>query len=86
MATWRGGRRRQPAVGGRGLRDTTRLAASQAAVWQSDARQQHARRSTPLLRALAAELERAVAIDLDDRDAVRASLRRGHRAQVFLIL
>ncbi len=60
---------------GGGLRDTTRLASSQADVWQSvlASNRQELR---PLLKQLASELA-AFADRLDDPDAVTRAVRRG---------
>jgi prephenate dehydrogenase len=62
---------------GRGLRDTTRLGDSQASMW-APIFASNARAIAPLLRALAADLERA-ACELDDREAVERFFARAHR-------
>lgn len=54
---------------GQGLRDTTRLASSQAAVWES-VLATNSQEIKPLLRALAAELVN-LSDQLEDRDAIR---------------
>ena len=54
---------------GAGLRDTTRLASSQASVWQS-VLATNSQELKPLLRVLAAELV-ALSDQLDDRDVIR---------------
>lgn len=64
---------------GSGLRDTTRLAGSQAGVWQSVlASNRHELR--PLLKYLASELA-TFADHLDDPDAVRKLFDEGNRAK-----
>jgi prephenate dehydrogenase len=64
---------------GGGLRDTTRLAASQADVWQSIlATNRH--ELSPLLKHLASELA-AFADRLDDRDAVKTLFDEANRAK-----
>jgi prephenate dehydrogenase len=62
---------------GGGLRDTTRLAESQASMW-APILASNARAIAPLLRALAADLERA-SRELDDREAVERFFARAHR-------
>jgi prephenate dehydrogenase len=63
--------------GGGGLRDTTRLAASQASVW-APILASNARALAPLLRALADDLERA-SHALEDRAAIDRLFARAHR-------
>jgi prephenate dehydrogenase len=65
---------------GAGLRDTTRLAASQASVWAPILRT-NAHTLAPMLRTLAADLER-IAEDLDDSGAVERLFARAHRFPV----
>jgi prephenate dehydrogenase len=62
---------------GAGLRDTTRLAASQASVW-APILGTNAAAIAPLLKALARDLE-AVADRLDDRREVERLFERAHR-------
>jgi prephenate dehydrogenase len=62
---------------GAGLRDTTRLAASQASVW-APILGTNAAAIAPLLRALARDLE-AVADRLEDPAAIEALFARAHR-------
>jgi prephenate dehydrogenase len=62
---------------GAGLRDTTRLAASQASVW-GPILASNAPALAPLLRALADDLERA-SRDLEDRGATERLFARAHR-------
>lgn len=64
---------------GRGLRDTTRLAASHASVWES-VLATNSQEIKPLLRALAAELVH-LSDQLDDRDAVRQFFDEASRAK-----
>jgi prephenate dehydrogenase len=64
---------------GGGLRDTTRLAASPAATWQS-VLGSNSRELKPLIKYLASELE-AFAERLDDPDAVRALFEEANRAK-----
>jgi prephenate dehydrogenase len=63
--------------GGGGLRDTTRLAASQSSVW-APVLATNARALAPLLRALAQDLERASRA-LEDRGAIDRLFARAHR-------
>ena len=62
---------------GGGLRDSTRLAASQASMW-APILQSNAAALAPLLHALAADLERA-ADELENRDATERLFARAHR-------
>lgn len=64
---------------GQGLRDTTRLAASPAAVWQSilSSNRDEIR---PLLKSLASELS-SIADALDDREAVASLFERANHAR-----
>lgn len=62
---------------GGGLRDTTRLADSEASMW-APILASNAKAVAPLLRALAADLERA-ASELDDREAIERFFARAHR-------
>jgi prephenate dehydrogenase len=62
---------------GAGLRDTTRLAASQASVW-APILASNAAALAPLLRALASDLEQA-ASHLEDRAATERLFARAHR-------
>ena len=64
---------------GKGLRDTTRLASSQASVWES-VLATNGLEIKPLLRALAAELV-TLSDQLDDRDAVRKFFDEASRAK-----
>jgi prephenate dehydrogenase len=64
---------------GNGLRDTTRLAASDAAVWQSIL-SSNARELKPLLKYFASELA-SIADRLDDHDAIRALFDEANRAK-----
>jgi prephenate dehydrogenase len=64
---------------GKGLRDTTRLAASQADVWESIIAT-NSQEIKPLLRLLAAELVQ-LSDRLDDRDTVRAFFDEASRAK-----
>jgi len=64
---------------GKGLRDTTRLASSQASVWESVLASNSAE-IKPLLRAMAAELV-TLADHLDDRAAVRTFFDEATRAK-----
>ena len=64
---------------GSGLRDTTRLAASRADVWQSILASNH-QELRPLLKDLASELA-AFADRLDDRDAVKQLFDEANRAK-----
>jgi prephenate dehydrogenase len=64
---------------GSGLRDTTRLAGSQASVWQSVLSSNHAE-IKPLLQAMAADLV-ALSERLDDPDAVRTFFAEAVRAK-----
>ncbi len=64
---------------GQGLRDTTRLAQSHAAMWES-VLASNSRELKPLLRVLAAELV-TLSDRLDDRDAVRALFDEAARAK-----
>jgi prephenate dehydrogenase len=61
---------------GGGLRDMTRLAASQASVW-APILATNAGALAPLLRALAADLEQAAA-ELDDRASIERRFARAH--------
>lgn len=64
---------------GQGLRDTTRLASSQAAVWESIlASNKHELK--PLLKYLAKELD-SIADFLDDPDAIRKLFNNANRAK-----
>jgi len=65
---------------GAGLRDSTRLSASQASMWAPILRT-NARVLSPMLRALSADLER-IAEDLDDRTAIERLFSRAHRFPV----
>jgi prephenate dehydrogenase len=67
---------------GDGLRDTTRLAASNAAVWES-VLVSNSRELKPLLKTLASELA-SIADRLDDRDAIRALFEAANRAKASL--
>jgi len=64
---------------GKGLRDTTRLAGSQASVWQSVLASNSAE-IKPLLRAMAAELV-TLSDQLEDREAVRKFFDEAARAK-----
>lgn len=64
---------------GRGLRDTTRLAASQASVWES-VLASNGQEIKPLLRALASELV-TLSDCLDDRAAIRRFFDAASRAK-----
>lgn len=64
---------------GQGLRDTTRLAQSHAAIWES-VLASNSQELKPLLRVLAAELVN-LSDRLDDRDAVRALFDEAARAK-----
>jgi len=64
---------------GQGLRDTTRLAGSQAAVWES-VLATNSQEIKPLLRALAAELVN-LSDQLEDRDAIRKFFDEASRAK-----
>jgi prephenate dehydrogenase len=64
---------------GKGLRDTTRLAGSQASVWQSVLSSNHAE-IKPLLQAMAADLV-ALSDRLDDPEAVRKFFAEAARAK-----
>lgn len=64
---------------GKGLRDTTRLASSQASVWQSVLASNQAE-IKPLLQAMAADLV-AIADRLDDPEAVREFFDEAARAK-----
>ena len=64
---------------GPGLRDTTRLASSQAAVWES-VLASNSHELKPLLKYLAAELA-SMADHLDDPEAVRKLFERANRAK-----
>jgi prephenate dehydrogenase len=64
---------------GAGLRDTTRLAASEARVWESILAS-NSRELRPLLRFLASELA-AIADRLDDRESVRLLFEQANRAK-----
>jgi prephenate dehydrogenase len=68
--------------GGPGLRDTTRLAASQAAVWESILASNRDE-IKPLLKHLAAELS-TIADRLDDGDAVRQLFDAASRARAAM--
>ena len=65
---------------GQGLRDTTRLADSQASVW-APILATNAAAVAPLVRALAEDLER-LSHDLDDREAIERAFARAHRFPV----
>jgi prephenate dehydrogenase len=65
---------------GFGLRDTTRLSASDASMW-APILASNARALAPLLQAVADDLDRA-ARDLEDRDAVERLFARAHRFPV----
>ena len=67
---------------GNGLRDTTRLAASGAAMWES-VLASNSRELKPLLKTLAADLS-ALADGLDDRDLVRRFFEEAVRAKSCL--
>lgn len=67
---------------GAGLRDTTRLAASPAAVWQSILAS-NSQELKPLLKYLASELA-SLADRLEDPDAVRALFDEANRAKASL--
>lgn len=67
---------------GNGLRDTTRLASSEAAMWQSILAT-NSREIKPLVAALAAELA-AIAERLEDDRAVRALFEEANRARAAL--
>jgi prephenate dehydrogenase len=64
---------------GKGLRDTTRLAASPAAIWEG-VLASNSDELKPMLKALAAELS-DIADRLDDRDAVRTLFDEAVRAK-----
>jgi len=64
---------------GKGLRDTTRLAGSQASVWES-LLATNSHEVTPLLRLLAAELV-TLSDQLDDREAIRKFFADATRAK-----
>lgn len=64
---------------GKGLRDTTRLASSQASVWQSVLASNSAE-IKPLLRMMAADLV-ALSDQLDDREAIRKFFDEAVRAK-----
>jgi len=64
---------------GAGLRDTTRLAASQASMWES-VLLSNSQEIRPLLRQLASDLV-ALSDRLDDRDAIRAFFAEAARAK-----
>lgn len=64
---------------GPGLRDTTRLASSQAEVWESILAS-NSQELRPLLKYLAFELD-SIADYLDDRDAIRRLFTRANRAK-----
>jgi prephenate dehydrogenase len=66
---------------GPGLRDTTRLAASQAGVWESIIAS-NSQELKPLLKFLASELA-SIADRLDDRDSVRLLFEQANRAKSF---
>lgn len=67
---------------GNGLRDTTRLASSQAAMWES-VLASNSHELKPLLKYLASELS-SLANHLEDRDAVRKLFDEANRAKSFL--
>ncbi len=69
-------------LAGNGLRDTTRLAASGAAMWAS-VLATNSREIRPLLQALAAELT-TLSEQLDDRDAVQRFFDAAAHARSFL--
>ena len=64
---------------GNGLRDTTRLAASQSAMWES-VLSSNSEELKPLLKYFASELAR-LAEHLDDRDAIRKLFDEANRAK-----
>jgi prephenate dehydrogenase len=64
---------------GNGLRDTTRLASSQAAMWES-VLASNSQELKPLLKYLASELA-TIANHLDDRDAIRKLFDEANRAK-----
>lgn len=64
---------------GKGLRDTTRLAASQASVWQG-VLATNSEELKPLLRTMAAQLM-TLSDHLDDREAIRALFDEAARAK-----
>jgi prephenate dehydrogenase len=64
---------------GAGLRDTTRLAASQSAMWES-VLSSNSEELKPLLKYFASELAR-LADHLDDRDAIRKLFDEANRAK-----
>jgi len=64
---------------GKGLRDTTRLAASQGSVWES-VLATNSQELKPLLQALAAELVQ-LSEQLEDRDAIRRFFAEASRAK-----
>lgn len=67
---------------GNGLRDTTRLASSEAKMWES-VLATNSQELKPLLKALAADLS-ALAERLEDRDAVRRFFEEAARAKSLL--